>query len=479
MDVMNVAPAMPVMAGNDAPVLNGAFGMAEGCSDFGALFQQCLGEQQNQVLNLVGNLQALDSKELAAFEQILQPSENLMDMEDLDSELVSQLQALLGQLQTLLEQVQQPELLPEEVQELITEFKVDFENLLTQVDSAESLDTLGSEEKGLIQNLELEIAQSFAQLEPYQPKQEFTPTTPVIIEGAEEISNRPEGTPVKVQEKEPNSKEPIQVSHGKMVESQESNAQNLGQESTEDKQSPFATSKPVAEQKASKEREDSELNFSEKMDRNQEEPRLENVQTNETGNESKKGNAEPKVFAIESEPTDSRNTQVQSQSSTQETAKTPELEAPRAHVAERILKHTSAIHQVAHKVQIMVQNGDGKAILRLDPPELGHIEIEVDSRPGEMRVHMTVESESVKQTMESSVASLRESLEQQNVKLEKLEIQVDHAKAEAQAKGQDQAANRKNGGKGNRGMRFAEVIVDQPQSDTGRRLGLNTMELIA
>lgn len=479
MDVMNVAPAMPVMAGNDAPVMNGAFGMAEGCSDFGALFQQCLGEQQNQVLNLVGNLQALDSKELAAFEQILQPSENAMDMEGLDSELVSQLQALLGQLQALLEQVQQPELLPEEVQELITEFKVDFENLVYQVESAEDLDTLGSDEKEIIQKLEAEIAQSFTQLDPYLPKPEVTQSAPVLLEGVEEIANLPETAPVKVQEKESFTKESSELSHGKMDESQESSAKNLGQESAQDNSSPFATSKPVAEQKVSKEQDDSELNFSEKMQRAQEEPRPEEVSSKDVNSESKKVQSEPKVFAVESEPTDSRNSQVQNQGSTQETAKTQELEAPRANVAERILKHTSAIYQVAHKVQIMVQNGDGKAILRLDPPELGHIEIEVDSRPGEMRVHMTVESESVKQTMESSVASLRESLEQQNVKLEKLEIQVDHAKAEAQAKGQDQAANRKNGGKGNRGMRFADVIVEQPQSDTGRRLGLNTMELIA
>jgi flagellar hook-length control protein FliK len=140
-----------------------------------------------------------------------------------------------------------------------------------------------------------------------------------------------------------------------------------------------------------------------------------------------------------------------------------------------------AVRQVSQKVQWMVRNGEGKAILRLDPPELGHIEIEVETKSGEMKIHMSVENESVKNTLEASAPQLRQSMEQHHVKIEKLEVQVE-ARLDAQGGQADPQKSRRSEHAQRqlrRGMKIAEVLVDIPQVDTGRRLGYNTMELIA
>lgn len=169
------------------------------------------------------------------------------------------------------------------------------------------------------------------------------------------------------------------------------------------------------------------------------------------------------------------------------TTSTSNLQAPqqastpqRSQMAERY-DEFQAVRQVSQKVQWMVRNGEGKAILRLDPPELGHIEIEVETKSGEMKIHMSVENESVKNTLETSAPQLRQSMEQHQVKIEKLEVQVETrldaqgGQADPQKSRRSENAQRQH----RRGMKIAEVLVDVPRVDTGRRLGYNTMELIA
>jgi len=149
-----------------------------------------------------------------------------------------------------------------------------------------------------------------------------------------------------------------------------------------------------------------------------------------------------------------------------------------SNMAERI-EHQQAVRQVAQRVHWMVQNGESRAVMRLDPPELGHVELEIHSKQGELKVHMTVESESVKQTLESSIGNLRTAMEQSQVKLEKLEVQVDLGHPEGQAAQGDAQSGHRRSHKGGRGTLIAETIADTSVSDTGRRFGYNTMELIA
>lgn len=153
---------------------------------------------------------------------------------------------------------------------------------------------------------------------------------------------------------------------------------------------------------------------------------------------------------------------------------------PKSNMLQRMEEHV-AVRQVAGRIQFMIRDGESRAILRLDPPELGHIEIQMDSKPGELKIHMTVENDSVKQAMESSVVRLRESMESHQIKIEKLEVEVSQGKSEAQAQAEarNQSQGRRHSRGANHGTGFADITLETPQSDTGRRLGYNTMELIA
>lgn len=136
-----------------------------------------------------------------------------------------------------------------------------------------------------------------------------------------------------------------------------------------------------------------------------------------------------------------------------------------------------AVQQVSHRVQFMISQGEGTATLRLDPPELGKIDLNVEYKSGELKVHMVVENQAVKETLELQVQQLRENLEAQQVKLHKLEVQVDQH--QQQSSGERNGASSRRSARNTRGMKFAKVTVEAPIPDTGRRFGYNTMEFIA
>ena len=173
------------------------------------------------------------------------------------------------------------------------------------------------------------------------------------------------------------------------------------------------------------------------------------------------------------------NSNVQTDASSQ-AVKIPQATlTPQSHYAERLQEHV-ALRQVSQRIQWMVNNQEGRATLRLDPPELGHIELEVQTKDGEMKVHMTVDNDEVKQALESSVSDLRVAMESHNIKLDRLEVQVDSGRGDPNAQRRDGAhSGKRQSSQGNRGTRFADTSVIASTSDTGRRLGYNTMELIA
>ena len=156
------------------------------------------------------------------------------------------------------------------------------------------------------------------------------------------------------------------------------------------------------------------------------------------------------------------------------------VETAQSNYLDRMQEHV-ALRQVSQRIQWMVNNQEGHTILRLDPPELGHIELDVQTKDGEMKVHMTVDNNEVKQALESSVGDLRNAMVNHNIKLDRLEVQV------ASSGQNDANANRREGSpsgkrqssQGIRGTRFAEASTVAPTADTGRRLGYNTMELLA
>ena len=62
----------------------------------------------------------------------------------------------------------------------------------------------------------------------------------------------------------------------------------------------------------------------------------------------------------------------------------------------------------------------------LNPPSLGHVEIQVTTRGKNVEIQMRSETNLAKTTLESQLGELRHSMQVQDLNLSKLEVQVSH-----------------------------------------------------
>lgn len=84
------------------------------------------------------------------------------------------------------------------------------------------------------------------------------------------------------------------------------------------------------------------------------------------------------------------------------------------------------VNQVARQIALSLQRGENRLRLQLKPPQLGVIQIDMDMKNSVLRIGMTTEHNSVKEFLVSSVQELRDSLVQQGIKLERVDIQVNY-----------------------------------------------------
>jgi hypothetical protein len=139
--------------------------------------------------------------------------------------------------------------------------------------------------------------------------------------------------------------------------------------------------------------------------------------------------------------------------------------------------HTLEAHvlqQVGDKIKVMNKEGKQIMTIQLDPKELGKIELRVEMEDKQLRVHMTVENDKVKSLMEARVPQLRELLESNQVNMERMEVTVNKEKPAPDR--QQEKGRKKHMLRHGEGM---QVKVAPDTEDTGRRLGYNTMELVA
>jgi len=87
---------------------------------------------------------------------------------------------------------------------------------------------------------------------------------------------------------------------------------------------------------------------------------------------------------------------------------------------------TYLVDQVGRQLSRALLKGDRVIRLRLKPPELGTLKIEMDIKDNVLRLDMIVENSSVKELLLSNVHELRNALTEQGVKIEGLDVQVGH-----------------------------------------------------
>ena len=142
---------------------------------------------------------------------------------------------------------------------------------------------------------------------------------------------------------------------------------------------------------------------------------------------------------------------------------------------------TYLVDQVGRQLSRALLKGDRVIRLRLKPPELGTLKIEMDIKDNVLRLDMIVENSSVKELLLSSVHELRNALTEQGVKIEGLDVQVGHDFNNSLANSEEGLKERQSFIKEqDRGSLAAENNINDPVSGLrSRALGDRLLNLVA
>jgi flagellar hook-length control protein FliK len=86
------------------------------------------------------------------------------------------------------------------------------------------------------------------------------------------------------------------------------------------------------------------------------------------------------------------------------------------------------VHRVAHAVQAALQRG-GPIRLRLSPPELGSVRLVVSLRDGTLSARLETETAATRSLLLDHLSLLRDRLAQQQIKIERFEVDLLHQPA--------------------------------------------------
>ncbi|MDR2582855.1 MAG: flagellar hook-length control protein FliK [Fibromonadaceae bacterium] len=156
-----------------------------------------------------------------------------------------------------------------------------------------------------------------------------------------------------------------------------------------------------------------------------------------------------------------------------------------SHRMQERIHEFEVVRQVVSQAKfITTPTGEQKLTMQLRPEHLGQMNLRIVLNNGEMQIHARVESITAQAALESHIGLLREGLEKQGINLERLEVSVeqrDRQDAFSLAEKHEQHERHGNGKHHHRNkeMHLAVSVKKDVDSDTGRRLGYNTMEYLA
>ncbi|MBO6133078.1 MAG: flagellar hook-length control protein FliK [Lachnospiraceae bacterium] len=82
------------------------------------------------------------------------------------------------------------------------------------------------------------------------------------------------------------------------------------------------------------------------------------------------------------------------------------------------------INQIQDQIKINVRQSVSTIEMQLNPENLGKVLLHIESKAGVITAQFTAQNATVKEALESQIASLRTNLEEQGVKVEKVEVEV-------------------------------------------------------
>ncbi|NVM22123.1 MAG: flagellar hook-length control protein FliK [Desulfobacterales bacterium] len=118
------------------------------------------------------------------------------------------------------------------------------------------------------------------------------------------------------------------------------------------------------------------------------------------------------------------------------------------------------VNQVGRQMALGLRRGESQIRLQLRPPNLGSVQLGMDMKNNVLKLEMITEHHSVKELLMSHVHELRESLLEQGVKLERIDIQIHYNFGQSMA---DAGRNLNRSHSRRQGPRGASPISDTEQ----------------
>lgn len=128
------------------------------------------------------------------------------------------------------------------------------------------------------------------------------------------------------------------------------------------------------------------------------------------------------------------------------------------------VKGTDVIQQIVEQVKVQMSQDSTSLEMQLYPEHLGKIQINVVSKDGVMTAKIVAENEAAKQAIESGLTNLKDAMEQQELKVEAIEVMVSTTGFEQNSEKNDSTAENQMS-KGHRKIDLSDGEEEQTQED--------------
>lgn len=127
------------------------------------------------------------------------------------------------------------------------------------------------------------------------------------------------------------------------------------------------------------------------------------------------------------------------------------------------VRGSDVINQIVEQVKIRMSQDNTSLEMQLYPEHLGKIQISVVSKDGIMTARIVAENEAAKQAIEQGLTNLKDALQQQNLKVEAIEVMVSTAGFDQKKEEQESAAEKQTS-KGSKKLDLSQ-LEDESEED--------------
>ncbi|MBF0525172.1 MAG: flagellar hook-length control protein FliK [Deltaproteobacteria bacterium] len=122
------------------------------------------------------------------------------------------------------------------------------------------------------------------------------------------------------------------------------------------------------------------------------------------------------------------------------------------------LNPSRLIGQIVERAAVTIKNGTQSLRIALDPPNLGHLDVDVRIHENQVRATLVADSSSVKEALEQNLSQLKESFAQHGLKIDKFEVFVNpDPQRQPETRQQEGFSQRRNRGTGQSEEPLGEV----------------------